>query len=595
MRNRAENQVFTRRAFILGIGQGLLLTTVVGRLYYLQILSGDHYRTLADKNRIHARLLAPQRGQIFDCKGIPLATNHKSFSAMVVRADTENWQQLLQEVGLLLNLSAKELERIVQESEHSPKFMPILLKQHLTWVEVSQLELRLPDLAGVSIEEGQSRFYPDPLPTCHVVGYVAGASEREAQEDPLLALPQLRVGKIGVEKALDKALRGQGGVKQLEVNAKRQIIRELDFFPGKAGEDVHLTLDSMLQKKAQSLLDPHESGAIVLLDCHTGAILSMVSHPGFNNNLFVDGISQEDWQYLNHHPRHALLNKAITGQYAPGSTFKMMVALAALQNKIITEKTTVTCEGYLELGQHRFHCPRKGGHGPVDLSLALKYSCDVFFYHIAAQVGIDAIAEIARQWGFGTSTYCGIPNEKAGLVPTRSWKERVLGRKWQLGETYNAGIGQGYVLATPIQLSVMIAALANGGKLVKPHLCGNTPTPQILPIAPEHLTLLRAGMFRCVNEEGGTAFGGRIVEEKFAMAGKTGTSQVRRITERERHLGIINRADRLWEHKEHALFVGYAPALAPRFATVVLIEHAGTSRHAVLVGRDLLLFAQNSA
>jgi penicillin-binding protein 2 len=578
------------------MGQGLLLTTIVGRLYYLQILSSDHYRMLADKNRIHAHLLAPQRGQIFDRKGILLATNHKSFSALVVRADAENWDQLMRDIGSTLSLSAAELERITREAQRRPKFMPILVKQHLTWAEVAQLELRLPDLPGVLIEEGQSRFYPDPLSTCHVVGYVATASEMEAQEEPLLALPQLRIGKMGMEKALDKPLRGQGGVKQLEVNAKRQVVRELAFLPGKPGEDVHLTLDSMLQKKAQSLLEPHESGTVVLLDCHTGAVLALASHPGFNNNLFVDGISQEDWQQLNQHPRHALLNKAITGQYAPGSTFKMIVALAALQNKAITEKTTVTCCGYLELGQHRFHCHHKsGGHGVVDLSLALMYSCDVFFYHIAAQVGIDAIAAVARQWGFGTSTQCGIPNDKAGLVPTRSWKARVLRQQWRLGETYNAGIGQGYVLATPIQLSVMTAALANGGKLVTPYLHGNTPIPQSLSISAEHLDLLRTGMFRCVNEAGGTAFGGRIAEERFAMAGKTGTSQVRRITEKERQLGTINRADRLWEHKEHALFVGYAPAAAPRFAVSVLIEHAGTSRPAVLLGRDLLLFAQQNS
>ncbi|MEI8295979.1 MAG: penicillin-binding protein 2 [Alphaproteobacteria bacterium] len=592
MTNNKENRVFTRRAFILGIGQGLLLTTIVGRLYYLQILSGDHYRMLADKNRIHAQLLAPQRGQLFDRRGVLLASNHKAFSALVVRTN-DNWELLVRDIGSTLNLSEAEIMRIIREGERRPKFMPILVKQQLTWAEVAQLELRLPDWPGVLIEEGQSRLYPDSS-TCHVIGYVAAASELEAQEEPLLGLPQLRVGKIGMEKVLDKTLRGTGGIKQLEVNAKRQVVRELAFLPGKAGEDVHLTIDSALQQKAQSLLAPHESGAVVLLDCNTGAVLALASHPGFNPNLFIDGISQDDWQHLNNHPRHALLNKAITGQYAPGSTFKMIVALAALQNKVITNETTVTCCGYLELGQHRFHCPRKGGHGAVDLSLALMYSCDVFFYHIAAKVGIDAIAAVARQWGFGMSTKSGLPSEKAGLVPTRSWKSRVLGRQWQLGETYNAGIGQGYVLATPIQLSVMTAAIANGGTLVTPHLHGQAPPGQSLGVSDEHIALLRQGMFRCVNEQGGTAFSGRILEDGLAMAGKTGTSQVRRITEKERQLGTINRADRLWEHKEHALFVGYAPATSPRFAASVLIEHAGTSKHAVLLGRDLLSFAQTN-
>ncbi len=588
--------LFSRRAFILGTSQALLLSTLVGRLYYLQILSGDHYRTLSDKNRIQGRLLPPLRGQIFDRHGKTLATSRKTFHALWLYSHSEEKEELLERIASILLLSAQEKERILHETEKKTRWLPILLKSSLSWKEVATLELYLPELPGVLIEEGQNRFYPEPFSTCHVIGYVGAASEEEAYENPLLALPQMRIGKSGIEKALEETLRGQGSIKQLEVNAKRQAVRELASLAGTPGQDVRLTLDLDLQKKAYELLTPYESGAIALLDCNTGAVLSLVSYPGFDNNLFVNGISQENWQVLLHNPRQALIPKAIAGQYAPGSTFKMIVALAALKAKAINPSTSFTCQGFLELGEHRFHCHswRHGGHGSVNLSSALKLSCDVYFYQVAAMSGVDAIADMAKKLGLGSVTGIEILGEKAGLVPTRNWKSRVLRRSWQLGETYNVGIGQGYVLATPLQLVVMMAALANGGKLVTPYLIESMNDPFLLDISQEHLALIKEGLFRAVNETGGSAFQGRILEPEWQMSGKTGTSQVKRITQHDRQLGLVNREDRPWEYKEHGVFVGYAPVTAPRFALCVFLEHVGSSKIAVPLARDLLLLAQRN-
>lgn len=590
---RFEHEVFTRRTFLLGLGQGLLLTTILGRLYYLQVLSGDHYKTLSDKNRIHARLLTPQRGQIFDRYGKIMATSRNAFNAYVIRGQSEDWEKLLQDAALHLNLSSVDIERIQRETKKNPKGMPILLKSNLNWQEVSTLEIHLMDMPGVVIEEGQNRYYPDPQLTCHVLGYVGAATEKEAQDDPMLALPHIKIGKSGLERAFDQSLRGTAGIKQQEVNARRQVVRDLDYIPGTPGTDLKTTLDLELQRKANEVLSAHESGVAIVLDCYNGDILAMASYPGFDSNLFTHGIRHQDWDTLNKHPRRALIHKAIAGQYPPGSTFKMITALAALKAKSITPQTTYTCRGYTELGQHRFHCWKKEGHGTLDLTNAIKHSCDIYFYQAAALVGVDAMAEMAYLFGLSKSTELGLKSEKSGLVPSRDWKSRALRRQWLLGETYNTGIGQGYLLATPLQLAIQAARLANGRFAIKPRLISaDDPHFEPLNVSPEHLAIVREGFFKTVNEEGGTGFASRILEPDLAMAGKTGTSQVRRITLQERKLGIVNRADRPWEHKEHALFIGYAPFDNPRYACSVLIEHAGSGKYTVPLARDLLKLAQ---
>lgn len=589
-----QPNLFTRRAFILGLGQGLLFSTIIGRLYYLQILSKKHFQMLSDKNRIHTRFLTPPRGQLTDGKGIVLATSHKSFNALADRTQVENWEEFITPLSKVLNLSESELQRILQEKLHRSKLMPLLIKPNLSWEEVSRLELALSELPGLFLEEGENRYYPYAPETCHIIGYVGAPSESDIQDNLLFSFPEFQIGKTGIEKTFEEKLRGQAGVKHLEVNANRQIVRELDSLPGTPGQDIQLSIDLTLQKKAYELLSTQESGVIILLDCQTGKILTMVSYPGFDSNLFTHGISHEAWQALLQNPKHPLIHKAIAGQYAPGSTFKLIVALAALEKKAIDPQTTFNCPGYIDLGQHRFHCWQKHGHGTVNLSSALMHSCDVFFYQTAALAGIDAITNIASKFGFGELTGIEIPGEKKGLIPNRNWKDRLLKRSWQLGDIYNLGIGQGRLLSTPLQLAAMTAAIANGKVRHAPSLLNLTPATSIpLEIPPEHIDLIHTGMFRCINEPGGTGYAGRITQEGFELAGKTGTSQVRRITQQERQMGIINRADRPWETKEHGLFIGYAPVSNPRFAVCILIEHIGSSKYVVPIARDFLLFTQS--
>lgn len=591
-----QQTLFTRRTLILGGAQGLLFTGLIGRMYFLQVLSKDHYKTLSDKNRIHSRLIAPSRGQLLDRKGHSLATNHNAYRAVIIRDQVEDLEALLKHLQSILSLSDTEIERILRESKRKPKFIPVTLKENLTWDEVARLELNLPDITGAQIEEGQSRYYPYGTELCHALGYVASVSEKDLTGDPLLELPGFRIGKNGIEKAYDEELRGQPGVKQVEVNAVRRVVRELSTSESTPGKDLSLTLDLSLQKAVAERLSQEEGAAAVILDVATGGVLSLVSSPGFNPNLFAEGISKDNWQTLTQHPRHPLINKAITGQYPPGSTFKMIVALAALEAGVIDQNTSVFCPGHVMLGNHKFNCWtwKTGGHGSISLEAAIARSCDVYFYHVASLLGIDPIASMAKRMGMGSVTGIDLPGEKPGLIPSRSWKSLVMGKSWQMHETYNASIGQGYVLSTILQLAVMTARLASKGKEVVPRfvLSDSQPDFEDMGLDPQHLNWVLKGMEK-VTEPGGTAYASRIVTPGQEMAGKTGTSQVCRISERDRKLGLVNRANRPWHTKEHALFVGYAPIQAPRFAAAVLVEHGGSgSKAAAPVGRDILIAAQ---
>jgi penicillin-binding protein 2 len=596
MSEKDQQELFTRRAFILGGAQGLLLSSLVGRMYMLQVLSSEHYQTMSDKNRIHSRLTLPSRGQILDRTGQVLATNHNAYRAVIVRDQVFEVSAILDTIQDALGLSPQERERIERDLKKKPKFVPVTLKENLSWDEVARLELQLPELIGVSIEQGQNRYYPFPHETCHLLGYVSAPNEKELTGDPLLELPGFRIGKNGLEKNYDISLRGKPGVKQVEVNAYRRVVRELSTIESIPGNDLQLSVDLNLQKAVFNRLSQEESAAAIVMDVKTGKILSLVSTPGFDSNLFPNGISQKEWSHLLNHPRHVLNNKALSGQYAPGSTFKMIVALAALEEGVITNTTPVFCSGHVMLGSHKFHCHKKGGHGTVTLESAIAQSCDVYFYHIASLMGIDPIATMAKRFGLGAPTGIDIPGEKAGIVPSKSWSSLVMRRSWQLGQTYNASIGQGYVLATPLQLAVMTARLASRGKAVIPNCCTNTPVPEFedMEINPKHLDWVLSGMNKVVNEPGGTAFMSRIKTAGQEMAGKTGTTQVRRISEKDRKLGLQNSSNRPWNTREHALFVGYAPLQNPRFATAVIIEHGGSGgKVAAPVGRDILIAAQS--
>ena len=599
MRKDSErHKQFNRRTVILAGGKLALLSTLVGRMYYLQVVESKRYQTLADQNRINLRLLPPPRGRIVDRFGTPIAVNQKNYRVVLNLETTMDVEETLRTLGSIINIGEGERRRIMRDIRRKPSFVPVTVRENLNWENVARIEVNAPDLPGVEIDEGQSRHYPFGKDTSHVLGYVAPVSEGEITGDPLLKLPGFRIGKDGIEKFYDLSLRGVGGNSQVEVDALGRVIRELSRKEDLPGEEVTLTIDMELQKLVSRRL-VGESAAAVVIDVHAGDILALASTPGFDPNAFNKGLSENEWQALLSNPRAPLTNKVISGRFPPGSTFKMVVALAALEKGVITPESSLFCSGSIKLGNAEFHCWRKGGHGTVQLSKGIIQSCDVYFYELAKRTGIDHIAKMARRLGLGRKLGLDLPSEQAGLIPTRDWKLETYGIPWQQGETLIAGIGQGYILATPLQLAVMTARLVNGGIGVKPRLTaaegesGDTLPRNDLGLLPEHLRLVREAMVSVVNSPMGTAFKARIKEPGFEMGGKTGTVQVRRITKAERETGILKNKKLPWNQRDHAMFVGFAPASAPRYVVAVVIEHGGGgSKVAAPIARDILLEAQ---
>ncbi len=605
-RDSDRHKLFSRRAAILAGGKALLLSTLIGRMYYLQVLEARRYKTLADENRISLRLLPPPRGRIADRFGQLLAVNQQNYQVVLISEDVQEKRRSLEEtLDLLKNIihiSPKERQRILREVRRRRGFVPVTVRENLNWEEVARIEVNAPDLPGINIDVGQSRFYPHAEVMAHVLGYVAAVSEGEQSGDPLLELPGFRIGKAGVEKVYDLALRGKGGSLQVEVNAIGRVIQEIMRQEGLPGAEIRLTVDLELQKLATRRLDG-ESGAVVVLDISNGDILAMTSSPSFDPNAFNKGLSTAEWKALVSDNRAPLINKAIAGQYAPGSTFKMVVALAALEKGIITPSTKVFCNGSVKLGNAEFHCWKKGGHGAMDLKDAITQSCDVYFYETSRRTGIDRIVAMALRLGFGMPLGFELPGEGGGLMPTRDWKQATLGQPWQQGETLLAGIGQGYLLATPLQLAVMAARLIKGDNVV-PRLTRRIESEEwgmeeedsefaSLGLNPQHLELVRNSMAAVVNDPFGTARKARIKQPGFEMGGKTGTSQVRRISKAEREQGVRKNEELEWRLRDHALFVGFAPLDEPRYAVAVVVEHGGSgSKAAAPIARDMLLEAQ---
>ena len=597
-RDSDRHKLFTRRVAFLGGAKLALGLTLVGRMYYLQVVEADRYRQLAEDNRISLRLIPPPRGRIVDRNGEPLAINQQNFRVLVVSEQAENLDATLDALSRILPLSDHERQRIHRDVKRHRRFVPVTVRENLTWEDMARIEVNAPDLPGVLIDEGLSRYYPHEEQAAHVLGYVASVSEKDLTGDPLLELPGFRIGKQGIEKVHDLALRGTGGTSQVEVNAVGRVKRELKRQEGQPGAEVTLTLDMRLQRFAADRLGD-ESGAVVVMDVHTGEVLTMVSTPSFDPNAFNRGLSNGEWRDLINNPRHPLNNKAIAGQYAPGSTFKMVVALAALEAGVVTPSTRVYCSGHIELGNARFHCWKKTGHGSQNMVEAIMNSCDVYFYEVAKRVGINRIAAMARHLGLGEEQGIDLPGESGGLIPTKEWKKTKLKEPWQQGETLIAGIGQGYVLATPLQLAVMAARLANGGFAVQPFLTRDLSIEEnaavkeasvgTLGLNQSNLDVVKAGMNAVMNVPGGTAYRARLRLPDVTMAGKTGTSQVRRISMRERETGVKKNDELPWEERDHALFVAFAPVEAPRYAVAVVVEHGGSgSGTAAPIARDVM-------
>ena len=623
-------KTFSRRAALLGGGKALLFGALAARLYYLQVVEADKYATLAEDNRISLRLLPPPRGRILDRFGQPLAANEQNYKVVLVAEQAKDVERTLDRLGQIIEIKPGERERIMTEVRKKRAFVPVTVREYLDWQAVSRIEVNAPDLPGISIDVGQTRAYPFGEQMAHVLGYVAAVSESELKdaEDPLLELPGFKIGKNGLEKEYDEKLRGTAGTSTIEVNAVGRTIRELKREEGTPGKDLVLTVDSQLQTYVQQRLSGEKSASVVLMDIATGGVLALGSVPSFDPNAFNLGISSAHWRKLLNDPLHPLTNKATAGLYNPGSTYKMVVALAALEAGIDPAQE-VYCPGHYKLGNARFHCWKRYGHGKMDMHAAIKESCDVYFYDVSRKVGVDKIAEMSRRLGMGDETGLDLPGERGGTIPTKAWKRAQIGEPWQGGETLVTAIGQGFVLTSPLQLAVMTARIA-GGHAVTPHFARDLqprgddgPKDQAVDAAREvaadrdptaataagpaaraamfpkldisepHLDLIRDAMDAVVNEQGGTAYGKRITREGWAMAGKTGTSQVRRITMAERRSGVIDNEDLPWRRRDHGLYVAYAPVHAPRYAVAVVVEHGGGgSKAAAPIGRDVLTEAQ---
>lgn len=602
--------LFTRRALLLGGAQAVLLTALAGRLYQLQVVETDRFATLAEENRINLRLLPPSRGLIFDRAGQPLAVNRNNFRAMATSDRGRGADVLVERLDQIFGLGDAEKNRLLRELRRSRNAQPVVVRENLGWEEVARLEFNAPDLPGVFIDLGQSRDYPEGELMSHIVGYTGRVADEDlaGRDDPVLQLATMRFGKKGVERSLEDDLRGRAGAVQVEVNAVGRVVRELDRTEGQPGSNALLTIDLDLQRFAAEKIAAHQSGSVVVMDVITGDILAMVSTPGFDPSTFARGITQSEWRELLDNPERPLHNKSIAGVYPPGSTYKMVTALAALESKAIDPWSRLPCVGFLELGSIKFHCWLKGGHGSTNVVEAIAQSCDCFFYEAARRAGIDRISDMAQRLGFGKMSELGLPGESAANQPTRAWKQEKIGKPWQHGDTFNLGIGQGYMTATPLQLAIMTARLANGGYEVQPNLllAKATPREELAPppprskpsapslrLNPQHLSLIREGMVQVV--AAGTASHlrvdgqGRPLDPSLRFAGKTGTAQVKRITERERDMGITQ--DQLpWHLRHHALFVCFGPIDSPRYACAVIVEHGqGGGKTAGPIGRDVLV------
>lgn len=597
----SHRQIGRRSLFVGGL---FVATSAVlsARMRYLQVERAEDFRLLAEENRINIRLLPPARGLIFDRNGVLVAANEQNYRITLVREDAGDIDAVLAQLSQIVALDMVTLERARTEIARRPPFVPVTIADRLSWAELSAVAVNAPALPGITPEVGLSRLYPMGADFSHVVGYVGPVSdyylEQTGDTDPVLQIPDFQVGRYNIEARMEQVLRGRAGTKRVEVNAGGRVMREIDHDPPDPGADVQLTIDAGLQNYVEARLSGESAGAVVM-DCQSGEILALASAPTFDPNLFVRGISSAAWNTLNTDRYRPLANKAIQGLYPPGSTYKMIVALAALEAGVITPEETVNCPGHLDVGDRRFHCWNRGGHGRVNLVESISQSCDVYYYELAQRVGIEAMSAMARRFGCAVRHDLPLSGIAEGLAPGMQWKMQNRGAAWVVGDSLNAAIGQGFVLASPLHLAVMTARLASGLDIT-PAIIRSIDGISQLPgrardmgLDPGHLRLVQRGMWQVNNDRRGTAYSSRVDVADYAIAGKTGTSQVRNITAAERASGVISNADLPWERRDHALYVGYAPYDNPRYACSVIVEHGGGgSTMAAPIGRDILLRAQ---
>ena len=588
------DKLLSRRTFLLGLGKGVLFSTIFFRLAYLQLFKSDQYKVLAEKNRISLRLIPPLRGNILDRNDNVLALNKNSYNVLIEgNKSRSEIEETIEKISRIIYLNDTDINKIYNTFSTKKKSdLPIVIKKNLKWNELSSLNVNLINLPNVFIEKGIRREYPFENIAAHVIGYMSDPVKSDIKTNPILQMMKTDIGRSGIEQSYEKELRGFPGTKHLEVNAFGREIREMSKEESVSGNDIKLTIDIKLQKYASSLLKD-KIGSIVVIDVNNGEILAIESSPNFDPNLFTKSISQEEWNELINNPMSPLVNKSISGEYSPGSTFKLIVLYSALINKVIKPNSTITCSSKINFGDRNFYCwchkkktgcwATRSNTRKVGPELAIAQSCDGFFYELSKKVGIENIVETARNFGLGSKSGLNLKGEKVGLVPNKSWKKKIYKRSWKIGETMITGVGQGYLTTTPIQLAVMTAIFANNGKKIFPTIFKgiektNTYSDEIFTTQTlnqsSFFSLIKTGMFSAVNKPFGTAYSSKI--NKPIFAGKTGTVQVRTISENERELGIIPNKDLPIEKRDHALFIGFAPYKNPKIAVSVVVEHGGS-------------------
>ena len=609
-------KVINRRMFILSAAKILVFSGIVARLFFLQINENKKYLTLSDKNRLREWRLPPVRGDFLDYFGKVIAGNTEVYQLHVIPEEVSNFKTLIVRLKEILGLSNNEYLKIIRKKNNQKPWETLIISENLSWEQFSKLNLYLHELDGAKPVLSISRNYPYKENYTHVLGYVSRASISDINENKAIKqnyVPGLRVGKIGLEKTFEKDLIGVNGVQRYEVNAYGKRINQLDHIDGVKGKNITLTIDTEVQKFANDLLKG-KSGSISVMDIYTGELVALHSSPSFDPNLFFHGISNKDWKEIRENPLKPLINKTITGLYSPGSTIKPIVALSALENDVISPNLTIECTGKTELYGQTYHCWKEKGHGFMKLRNAIKQSCDTYFYEVARRLGVDRLNLTAKKFGLGNKVLDGIfLDEKVGLVPSTKWKKDTLGRGWVLGETLITGIGQGYILTTPIQLCLMTAQLANGGFKIYPKITvsekietldtiKNKISEKISEREKDQLGIIKASekffkpkideyqplfrnqenvkfvleaMFASTNELYGTSYSSRYDDKKYQFAGKTGTAQIKKITEEQRELDLKT-SEIPYEERDHALYVAYGPYKNPRYAVSIIVEHGGS-------------------
>ena len=574
-----------RRMFILAAAKIIILGSIISRLFFLQVKENKKYLTLSDKNRIREWKLSPIRGDFKDFFDNTIAGNFETYQLHIIPEQVENFKYVINRVKNILGLSERQFLKIIKKKKEIKPWETLIVADNLSWEKFSKINNFLYDLNGVKPIISISRNYPYKENFTHILGYVSQANENDISSYDFIKnkfVPGLKVGKIGLEKSFEDKLIGTNSIERYEVNAYGRRISQLAYQPGSKGETIKLTIDVEIQKLANQLLS-EKAGSICVMDIFTGQVVAMHSSPSFDPNLFVFGISQDEWQLIRNNPLKPLTNKSLSGNYSPGSTIKPIVALSALENQIISPNFTVKCEGKKEMYGQTYHCWKKEGHGFVNLKNAIKESCDTYFYEISRKLGVDKLSETAKKFGLGKKVFDNLfSNEKSGLMPNTSWKKNVLGKGWLLGETMITGIGQGYIQTTPIQLCLMTAQIANGGYKIYPKIVINNdktkePKDKFEPLFKnaKNIKIVQEAMFSSTNEVRGTSYRSRIDNPKYQFAGKTGTAQVKRISIKDRELDLRT-SEIPYEDRDHALYIAYGPYKHPRYAVSILIEHGGS-------------------